>query len=526
MVPAEPGRPPPARLAEIIAALSLGVDLGFGQPMEHVLRQCLIACRLSAQVGLDEHARTDVYYTALLVNVGCHSDAYEQARWFGDDIAMKAAKYDAPLGSLRHTATTLRMVGSGNPPLHRFRIGLDFALAGRRAMDAMITGHADVARRFAEQLGLSTSVQEAVGASYEQWDGSGWPGLRAGARIPLASRLALLSEYVEVAHRVGGPDAAARLARERAGVQFDPELADAFCTARREVLEGLDATTSWSSVIASEPGLMASLTDAELDAALTAVAGFVDLKSPFTIGHAPAVAELAALAGEAAGLSPDDIGLLRRAALVHDLGRLGVSNAIWDKPGPLSEGEQERLRMYPYLTERMLRQSPSLARLGAVAAQHRERLDGSGYPRGLTGPAISMPGRLLGAADAYQSLRENRPHRPARSSADAADALQRGVRAGQLDGDAVAAVLTAAGARVPRRPTGAAGLTARELDVLRLVARGASSREIAERLVISPKTARNHIEHIYAKTGVNSRASVAMFAVQHGVLPEETYLRR
>jgi DNA-binding CsgD family transcriptional regulator len=217
-------------------------------------------------------------------------------------------------------------------------------------------------------------------------------------------------------------------------------------------------------------------------------------------------------------MAKDESRVLRRAALVHCLGRLGVSNSIWDKPGPLGPGEWERVRLSPYLTERMLHQSEALASLGAIAVQHRERLDGSGYPRGLQGTAISRPARVLGAADAYQAMREPRPHRPARTAPDAAAELHADVRAGRLDAEAVEAVLAAAGHRVPRRREGPAGLTTREVEVLRLVARGLSNKAIAERLVISPKTVGNHVEHIYAKLGVSTRAAAGFFATEHGLL--------
>jgi DNA-binding CsgD family transcriptional regulator len=203
-----------------------------------------------------------------------------------------------------------------------------------------------------------------------------------------------------------------------------------------------------------------------------------------------------------------------------------VSNAIWDKRGPLGVGEWERVRLHPYLTERMLHQAESLAPLGAIAVQHRERLDGSGYPRGLPGAAISRPARILGAADAYQAMREPRPHRPERSAGEAAAELRAEVRAGRLDADAVEAVLGAAGHRVARRREGPAGLTAREVEVLRLLARGLANKEIAERLVISPKTVGNHVEHIYAKIGSSSRAAASLFAMQHGLLPEEEFAAR
>jgi HD-GYP domain-containing protein (c-di-GMP phosphodiesterase class II) len=516
-----PGGGAQVRLAELVAALSLGVDLGFGQPMEHVLRQCLIALRLAERVGLGDGERVVVYYTALLVNVGCHSDAHEQAKWFGDDIAFKGVKYEHSQRSLAGAAAAMRLVGSGNPPLHRFRVGLGFALAGWRDVEGMIERHSALARSLADQLGLPDAVQQAVGASYEQWDGHGWPGKLKGDAVPIAARLAQLAEFTEVAHRIGGVEAAMALARKRAGGQFDPALSALLSADPEAILGGLESARTWEAVIAAEPALGVRLSGERFEAALTAVADFVDLKSPYTLGHARGVAGLAAAAGTHLDLAAGDLTTLRRAGLVHGLGRLGVSNSIWDKPGPLGAGEWERVRMQPYLTERMLHQSPSLAPLGVLAVQCRERLDGSGYPRGLSGPAITVPARILGAADAYQSMTEPRPHRPALPARDAATELRAGVKAGRLDSEAVEAVLAAAGHRVTSRREGPAGLTAREVDVLRLLARGLSSREIAARLVISPKTARNHIEHIYAKIGASSRATASLFAMQYGLLPDE-----
>jgi HD-GYP domain-containing protein (c-di-GMP phosphodiesterase class II) len=510
-----------ARLAELVAALSLGVDLGFGQPMEHVLRQCLIALRLADRAGLAAQDRMAVYYTALLVNVGCHADAHEQAKWFGDDITLKSGKYVHELGSVRGALATMRLVGAGNPPLHRFRVGLEFAFSGHRQLDGMISQHAMLARTLAEQLGLPGVVGKSVGAAYEQWDGNGWPGALKGGAIPIAARIAQLAEFVEVAHRVGGVAAATALARRRAGRQFDPALAALLCAQAQEIFGGADAVPAWQAVIAAEPALAVELSAVQLDSALAAIANFVDLKSPFTLGHSVAVAELAEEAGRRLGLPPEQVLTLRQAGLVHGFGRLGVSNSIWDRAGPLSAGEWERVRMYPYLTERMLHQSAALAPLGEIAVQHRERLDGSGYPRGLSGGAISRSARVLAAADAYVSMREPRPHRPARPAGEAVPEMRTEVRAGRLEGTAVDAVLEAAGHRLLRRRESAAGLTAREVEVLILLARGLSNRRIAERLVITPKTAGNHVEHIYTKIGASSRAAAAMFAVQHGLLPED-----
>ncbi len=509
------------RLAELVAALSLGIDLGFGQPMEHVLRQCLIALRLAEGAGLDEQQRAIVYYTALLVNVGCHSDAHEQAKWFGDDIASKAIKYEHELRGLRMAASGLRFLGSGHPPLHRFKLGLEFVLSGRREVDGMIEAHAAMARTLGEQLGLADEAIEALGAAYEFWDGRGWPGRLAGEQIPVASRLAQLAEFTEVAHRVGGVDAVRKLIRKRRGKQFDPKLADLLDKEAEIILAGLDSTGTWDAVIDAEPALAIRLSGERFETALRAIANFVDLKSPYFLGHATAVSDLAAATGTSLGLHEEDVLVLRRAGLVHDLGRLGISNAIWDKREPLGAGEWERLRLHPYLTERMLRQSDALAPLAAVAVQHRERLDGSGYPRGLSGAGISRHARILGAVDAYQAMREPRPHRPALSADEAAAELRGDARAGRYDAEVVEAVLGAAGHRVARRYEGPAGLTAREIEVLRLLARGFSNKQIAERLVISPKTVATHAEHIYAKINAPSRAAAGLYAMQHGLLPEE-----
>jgi DNA-binding CsgD family transcriptional regulator len=328
-----------------------------------------------------------------------------------------------------------------------------------------------------------------------------------------------------VAHRVGGQAAAELLARERGGSQFDPLLAKLLGQDAEALLGGLDDTPTWDAVIAAEPALGVTLRGPQLDAALLAVANFVDLKSPWRLGHARATAELAGAAAAGLGLAPDDVRAARRAGLVCGFGRLGVSNSIWDKRGPLGSGERERVRLHPYLAERMLHQSAWLGPLGSLAVQQRECLDGSGYPRGLSGAAISAPARILGAADAYQAMRERRPYRSALPAGEAVSELRAEVRAGRMDADAVEAVLSAAGHRAARRRGGAGGLTGRELEVLRLATRGLSSREIAAGLGISPKTARNHIEHIYAKIGASSRAQASLFAMQHGLLPEEEYLQ-
>jgi HD-GYP domain-containing protein (c-di-GMP phosphodiesterase class II) len=503
-----------ARRVELLAVLSLGADLGLGQPMEHVLRECLIAMRLAERVGLGTWARAVVCYTALLTWVGCHVDAYEQARWFGDDLAFKS---DFPLVDGPGAGFVLKHLGAGGSLLERARLGVAFLGDGRRAAGEILDNHRRAAEGLATQLGLDRDVQDSLGQAFERWDGKGTPGQASGAAISIASRLVSLADVVEVFHRLSGIAAAVGVARERRGTQFDPALVDAFCEVAEELLDGVDQVNAWDAVVGAEPELDVVLTGDQLDEALTAVANFIDVKSPYTLGHSFAVAELAETAARAAGLPEADAVLVRRAGLVHDLGRLGVSNAIWHKRGSLTVAELERVRLHPYLTDRMLASS-ALAPLGAVAVQHHERLDGSGYPRGASGDALTPPGRILAAADMYCAKREPRAHRSELTADESAAYLREEVKAGRLDADAVEAVLRSAGHPPRRRRTWPAGLTSREVEVLRLAARGLPNHEIAALLGISRKTAGNHVEHIYAKIGVSNRARASLFAVHHGLM--------
>jgi HD-GYP domain-containing protein (c-di-GMP phosphodiesterase class II) len=511
------------RLAELIALLSLGTDLGLGQPMEHMIRACLIALRLADYFDLDSRGRAVVYYSGLLAWVGCHTDAYEQAKWFGDDLHVKSdAHYVYDFGRPSRVAAFMlsNVGGAGQPVLERARVGAAFLGDGIRSLQSLAENHYRATDELADRLGLGMDVRESLRQSYERWDGKGPYGLKADA-ICLSSRLMTFADVIEVFHRTHGLDAALAVAKERKGTQFDPMLVERFTQEADVVLGDLDAGSSWDDIVSAEPVLGRVLAGVELDAALAALGEFAELKSPWTIGHAHGVAELVTEAARLTGMPPGEVLMLQRAAYVHDLGRLGVSNAIWDKPGPLSLVEFERVRLHPYLSERMLAFSPVLAPLAAIAVQHHERLDGSGYPRGLSGTAISPAGRLLGAADLYHALAEFRPHRPPLRPEECAAVLRAEVAAGRVDADAADAVLQAAGHRVTRRPeAGSSGLTQRELQVLRLLARGLSTKAIAENLVISRKTAGTHIEHIYAKTGASNRAQASLYALKHGLITD------
>lgn len=506
------------RLADLVAAFSLASDLGLGQPMEHILRAWWIAAQLAALMGLDELEREALFYVTTLGWVGCVADTPEVAAWFGDDIAYRRDSFGVDRAPIPMLGFALRHVGAGGTTLHRVRLGAALVATGGAGVQRGLMSHCLTTARFADRLGLRADVSDWLQQVFARWDGRGVPrGLRGDA-IARSVRLFHVADTVEVMHRGEGVDAAVRLSRSWRGKQFDPAVVDLFCGAAGDVLRGVDAVTEWESLITQEPRLRRRVDGDDLDDALTAIADFTDLRSPLRAGHSRAVAQLAARAGELSRMPSDEVTRLRRAALLHDVGLHGVPASILDKPGPLTASESERMRMHAYYTERMLARPATLAHIGAIAAMANERMDGSGYHRGLSGAAIPAAGRILAAADAYVAMLEPRSYRPAASAGAATDALCAEARAGRLAMDAVDAVLTAAGQRRSRRRESAAGLTSREVEVLRLIAAGCSTKQVAQTLRITARTAGTHIEHIYSKIGASTRSTATLFALQHGLL--------
>jgi HD-GYP domain-containing protein (c-di-GMP phosphodiesterase class II) len=505
------------RIAELVATLSYAADLGLGQPMDHCLRQTVIALRLADLAGADHADREATYYLGMLVNSYCHADAAEQARWYGDDISFKGDGFEmAVMSTPQGAAMMLRKLTSHGSATARARRLATLPLLGREFETWLLT-HTTLGSQFAERIGLGDDVAGALWQAYEQWDGKG-PRQLAGEQISVASRLLAIAAVAEVIARRHGVESAKKVTRRHAGTRLDPRLANLFVTRADEVLDGLDSAATWEAVVAAEPRLARRVSGAELDDVLEAMADLIDMKSPYLAGHSRGVANLAAEAGRVAGHSDADRTAVRRAGLLHDLGRLGVSNAVWDKPGPLTDVERERAHLHPFLTDKMLARIPALAASREIAARHHERMDGSGYPRGLGAASLGPLDRLLAAADVYHAMTEPRPHRDALGDTAAAKELRAEVRAGRLDGDAVNAVLRAAGHRAPARREGPAGLTHREVEVLALLARGLANKEIARRLGVTPKTVSNHVEHIYTKIDVGSRAAATLYATQHGLV--------
>jgi len=513
-------------LAELLAAFSLATDLGLGQPMEHVLRSWRIASRLGERVELDEAARSALFYVAVLAWVGCVADTPEVARMFGDDIAFRSDSYDVELSGLQGMTFMIRHAGAGGAAMHRLRLATTLVATGGKRVEQGLMSHCLTTSRMADLLGLGPDVSIPLQQFFTRWDGRGLPRGVSHEDIAQTVRLFHLSDIVEVYHRTGGVQAAIKVARARSGTHFDPRLVDEFCAGAEDLLAARPDDPDCHEQIAAEPALQARLTGHELDAALDVIADFTDLRSTWRAGHSRAVAELAAQAAECAGLPDSEVTAVRRAGLLHDVGLHGVPSSILDKPGPLTFTESERLRMHAYYTERVLARPAGLAKFGRIAALTHERLDGSGYHRGLAGPSIPVSARILAAADAYRAMTEARPHRPALTPKQAATELRGAVRRGQLDAQASDSVLTAAGQHPGRRRvSGPAGLTPREIQVLSLIAAGASTRQVAHALAITEKTAGTHIERIYAKTGASTRSTATLFALQHGLLDQPTPLR-
>jgi len=499
------------RPTELFAALSLATDLGSGLPLEHALMTCLVSGRLAAAVGASPAERATAHHVALLHAIGCTSNAHETAARFGDDLATRAAWATLDPGRqldvLRFLATR---AGAGAPLPLRLQALAEAVAAGPRGARENFAAHCEVAVRLAGRLGLGEPVRAGLLHAFERWDGRGFPRGVAGEALPPAARLLHVARDAHAIRLSSGPAAAVAAVRSRAGA-YDPAIA-ARLTA--EMLEPEE--DAWEAVVAAAPA-EAPLAGDALDAACAVAGDFADLKSPWTLGHSAGVAELAEAAGWRLGLA--DVPAVRRAGLLHDLGRVGVSSAIWDRAGPLSAADRERVRLHPLYTERTLARCAGLAALGRLGAAHHERLDGSGYHRGCGVAELDPAARTLAAADAFHAMTEARPHRAALAPDAAAAELSAEARAGRLDVRCVEAVLAAAGQRGERvRPPLPAGLTEREAQVLGLVARGLTNREVAARLGSAPKTVGNQVQAAYGKIGVSTRAAAALFAAEHGLL--------
>jgi HD-GYP domain-containing protein (c-di-GMP phosphodiesterase class II) len=506
------------RLSDLLVAMSLATDLGFGQPTEHMLRSARIGMRLGERLGLDPGQMATLYDVGLLTYVGCPTYGNEAAKVFGDDIDFRAHALEVDLAGFPAMLFMLRRAGSGRSAFNRALEVAGFMASGGRAVVEQMASHCSAAGALADRLGLGPDVRAGIEQAYARWDGRGVPDTLSGNGLSLAARISHVAEACEVFERTAGVDVAVDMVRSRSGTHFDPDIARVAATDPGSLFDGISENTV-DEIVAAEPVERANLSDDDLDAALEAIGDFCDLRCSFFAGHARGTATLTAAAAELLRMPATEVRLTYRAALVHDIGRFGVDASVWAQPGPLSATQRERMRMHVYLVERILDRPQPLRRIGLLAATHHERMDGSGYHRGVGAAMLSAPARLLAAADVYHAMLQPRPYREALSGVDARRRLQVEAAQGRLDAVSVDAVLTAAGHRTNRVHTeGPMGLTTRETEVLGLLAQGLPNKSVAKRLGISPKTVSNHLERVYTKLGVTNRAGATMAAMQYGLV--------
>jgi HD-GYP domain-containing protein (c-di-GMP phosphodiesterase class II) len=503
-------------LAELCSAISLFTDLGTGQPAEHAMRTTLTAMRLADVVGIEPEARPELYYTSLLRFFGCTADAAATASAVGgDEGAFYGAMAPVSMGSSRDQLRTMTKVvapDASRPARARRLLAM---LTDRKGAERTLLPHCEVGARLANRMDLPQGVAGALSAAYARWDGNGVPAGLAGEDIPMSMRIAIVARDI-VLWADRNAEVADVLA-DRRGRALDPTVVDAALGDLGALM--VSATGDlWDETMEAEPSPHRMLAGATLDDAFAALADFADLKIPETVGHSRGVANLVAHAAQLSGAGHEDIEQVRRAALAHDLGRVGVANTIWSHPGQLSATQWEKVRLHPYYSERILARTTGLGTIARLAGCDHERADGSGYHRGSTGDLGAMAS-LLAVADACQAMGQPRPHRDPLSSGAMAAALRVEVDTGRLARNAVEAVLAAAaGATAPVETRRPADLTEREVDVLRLIARGLTNKQAAGDLGISPKTVGTHIEHIYAKAGVTTRAAATLFAIEQDLL--------
>ncbi len=504
------------RSAELIGALCLATDLGMGFPFEHGLLETVIAMRLAERLQVDRDTAFQTYYTSLLAHAGCTAEAHVSAEVFGGSLTENFN----PLmyGSVREVLTGLLRSLPDDDVAGLARSAQTARRLPRmaRATRPALSASCEVAGMLAEQTGAPPAVPGLLAYLTDRWDGHGPLSRGKHAEIPLPMRIVHVATDAALQHHLGGADHTVNTIRARAGHAFDPDVAACLVEGGAAILTVDDGGSTWDEVLAAEPSPPLTLEGPAVDRGLAAMGRFADLISPYFTGHASGVADLACAAAGRCRIDAAGVTAIRRAALVHDLGRVAIHPRVWQKPGPLSADESEQVRLHPYHTERCLSRSPFLAALAPVAAAHHERLDRSGYYRGSPGADLTKPARLLAAADAFAAMCEARPHRPALDPERAAEALTAEANGGQLDPDAVAAVIEAAGQRAPHleRP---AGLTEREAEVVAMLALGLQTKQVAHELGISVKTADRHVQNAYAKIGVSTRAAATLFAMEHGL---------
>lgn len=531
--PRDPGRgngpsPSAIRTSDVLGALSLASDLAVGLPAEHGLRSCLIAMRLVQRLSLPAWEQITVYYTSLLMDAGCTAWTSQIAkRMLTDEIvARRELVFHTDIRNpLRVFGWMWHFIAPDAPLAKRASRLVDFATRGSGVFREGFQNTCDVARDLAARLGMPEDVQLALLSVFEQWDGGGFPRGLQGQNIPLACRIVYLAAFFEVFHASGGREGAIELIRRGRGLAFDPEVVDALLAVANEEAfwEALEnGEEHWPTVMSLEPeNRLRWISEEQLTDAAVALADFADMKSAYSLGHSRRVAATAEAIARRLRLSEDVVDV-RRAALTHDLGLVAVPSFVLDKPqSKLTRAEWEQMRLHPYHGERILSNVPALRRAAELVGAHHERVDGQGFPRGLKERQIPVAAQVIAVSDRFDELTHDAPDRSALSPEDALNVMEQEIGSA-FSGGVFEPLREELGfmqrASTPPRREWPGGLTDREVEVLQLAARGLSRRETAQKLYVSESTVRTHLEHIYAKIGVSSRASATLFAVEHELL--------
>ena len=484
---------------QTLGCLAFAADLSMGQPIDHSPRTALLSARLADLVAAEGAASACAAALGLIRWAGCTANAQGFADLFGDDIAGRAA-----------------LIEGQNPFHNRRALAEPLEVYTRPLAQA----HCEATVEMAKQLGLAPAVATGALDYFEKWDGTGIPARRRGEEIDLLAQIVHLCGDLEIYSRVFGLAKALQLIEAHAGRHYDPALTRVGLKHAPAWLAEINELDAWPAAAAQASGAM-STPAGDLDALAGLLADYGDLKLPSDFLNSRQVAAIAAQTAPLLGFGLEAERRLARAALLHGLGRVTVPNATLERKGPLSEADEEHIRLIPHWTERILKRAPTFENEASLACRVFERLDGSGYPRGLGAPNLDATARALQAC--VFVVNTSRLQQVGKDAPAAADQITREVAAGRLDADSVSAAMAACG--MPRRSfpsqtlsASAQAVTEREREVLGHLARGRSNKEIAQKLGISPSTAGTHVENLYRKLGVSTRAAAALLASKWGLV--------
>jgi HD-GYP domain-containing protein (c-di-GMP phosphodiesterase class II) len=509
-------------IAELLCALSFATSLGFGGHMEHGLGSASLGLSLADALDLAAEEREALFYGALLKDVACTAcsaalaafvpDADESPVMLSDVILIDPSKMSEMAGWL---SRYLRL--DAHLPQRLAKL-LSFLVQCGPLVREIMRSHCEVAELFARQLGFPENVQQAVRFQWERWDGKGMAYGLKGESIPRAARLLHLAQVLELTYHFGGPEAAQTIALEKRGTRFDPTGVDAFLklASQADFWGTFEVRMTQKALLARCPATRAQQdTEDQIEQLCEVLADFIDLKTREDWHHSRVVAAVAVEMGTCLGWDADELATLRRAALVHDIGKVALPVGILTRRASLSESEEETYRLHPYYTQRILERVEVFHDLASAAASHHEWVNGQGYYRQLRGEQIPLHGRVLAVANAYARhlQHQSEPKNPAEILHMMLPEV-----GSQFDGECYQALVVTVTGKDEKRvaahlPMGS-HLTVRENEVLRLLAQGHNTPQIAKTLAISKKTVEHHLAHIYGKIGVTCRTAAVVYAVQ------------